>query len=71
MWCIINLTWSEDEGCRSRVEVFGAFGVQRCLGKLAVEDPNMDVRDRASTALLNITGAGVGMEPTRSPLSTM
>eukprot|EP01134_Creolimax_fragrantissima_P000071 CFRG0071T1 len=49
-WCIINLTWKEDEGVEKRVRVIRAFGFGRVLRQLK-DDPNFEVKGRTQVAL--------------------
>lgn len=50
VWCIINLTWTEDQGSVTRIQKLRTFGFEDKL-KTMVEDPDLDVRDRVKTAL--------------------
>ncbi|KNC76236.1 hypothetical protein SARC_11254 [Sphaeroforma arctica JP610] len=49
-WCIINLSWPEDEGVEERVRVIRGLGMDRTLRNLK-NDPNFDVKGRAEAAL--------------------
>jgi hypothetical protein len=56
VWCIINLTWPEEVGADDRVAELRSLQVDQLLRNIAENDSNMDVRDRAKTALGNMNG---------------
>lgn len=56
IWCIINLTWMEDEGAQLRITKLQQLDMSKRLEYLIQQDENVDVRDRAKTALLNLNG---------------
>ena len=55
-WCIINLTWPES-GSMGRVRDLQSRRINTILEGLVANDPNMDVKDRARTALANMNEA--------------
>ncbi|KAJ3285167.1 Armadillo repeat-containing protein 8 [Borealophlyctis nickersoniae] len=57
IWCVINLTWTDDPGSQERVDRLRSLGFETCLKSMS-EDSNMDVKDRVKTALGNF-GQGV------------
>ncbi|KAJ3357937.1 hypothetical protein HDU91_005336 [Kappamyces sp. JEL0680] len=54
IWSIINLTWPEDQRAIERVQAFKELGAEAALQGCLANDPNLDVRDRARTALNNL-----------------
>nr|KAJ3421767.1 Armadillo repeat-containing protein 8 [Polyrhizophydium stewartii] len=71
IWCVINLTWMDDPGARERVIALSALGIEEKLRRL-VNDDNLDVKDRAATALSNMQGslsAAGGSSSTAQPTS--
>ncbi|KAI8916597.1 armadillo-type protein [Powellomyces hirtus] len=52
IWCIINLTWTDDVGSQERVARLRALGFEPRLQNM-MEDLNMDVKDRVKTAFTN------------------
>ena len=55
-WCIINLTWPEN-GSQNRVRDLENRNVTKILEEIVNNDNSMDVKDRARTALANISDA--------------
>lgn len=56
LWCVINLTWTEDPGSADRISVLRRRGWERQLEMLlASHGISADVRDRVQTALNNFT----------------
>ncbi|KAJ1343326.1 hypothetical protein BSLG_002352 [Batrachochytrium salamandrivorans] len=55
VWCAINLTWIDDAGAKDRVVQLSSLGIESRLRRL-LDDENLDVKDRAKTALANIEG---------------
>ncbi|KAL8912202.1 MAG: hypothetical protein Q9171_002764 [Xanthocarpia ochracea] len=57
-WIVINLTWREDQSdhanCKQRISQLGKLGVLEKLKKLE-DDPELDVRERAKTAVYQMT----------------
>ncbi len=57
-WIVINLTWPEDQSdhanCKQRIFQLGKLGVLEKLKKLE-DDPELDVRERAKTAVYQMT----------------
>lgn len=64
LWCVINLTWTEDAGSEGRIAQLRRLGIERRLEHLMAAAPlAADVRDRVQTALNNFSspvGAGSG-----------
>ncbi len=56
IWCVINLTWLEDEGSKDRIKTLRGHLIYERLEHLMHHDDNVDVRDRSSTALSNLKG---------------
>jgi armadillo repeat-containing protein 8 len=56
IWCIINLTWMDDEGAQLRISALQKLDIPKRLEYLIQQDENVDVRDRAKAALLNLNG---------------
>lgn len=56
VWCIINLTWTDDSppgsDCLARIRKFRGLGFEKTL-KALQSDISLDVKDRAKTALLH------------------
>ncbi|KAI8822623.1 armadillo-type protein [Fimicolochytrium jonesii] len=50
VWCVINLTWTDDAGASDRTERLRQLGFVPILESMA-DDLNMDVKDRVKTAL--------------------
>lgn len=67
LWCVINLTWTEDAGSEERIAQLRRLGIERRLEHLMAAAPlAADVRDRVQTALNNFSstaGAGSGSRP--------
>lgn len=54
LWCIINFSWSNDDyGHIVRISKLCELGFEKRLFEMLVNDPDVDVKDRASMALLN------------------
>ncbi|KAJ3038354.1 hypothetical protein HDV00_000775 [Rhizophlyctis rosea] len=62
IWCVINLTWTEDAGSQSRVNHLRQAGFEAALMGM-IDDQNMDVKDRVKTALANFGQGGVVQSP--------
>lgn len=50
VWCIINLTWLQDEGSQNRMKHLMAMDIHQKLAQM-VNDEDVDVRERVKTAL--------------------
>ena len=50
IWVVINLTDPKDAGTQGRIRKFREAGFEEKLRNL-LDDPELDVRDRAKTAL--------------------
>jgi hypothetical protein len=50
VWCVINLTWPEDNGMKYRVMKLRDSGFEVQLRSL-LDDSDLDVKDRVKTAL--------------------
>lgn len=53
VWCIINLTWTDDPEAKDRVAVLCEMGFEERLKELQM-DSVTEVRERVATALLQI-----------------
>ena len=52
IWCIINLTWSDDLGCKERVAKLKTCGINEILTSMrSSADLDLDVKERVKTAL--------------------
>ena len=54
LWCIINLTWSDDRGSKNRIEQLRSTGFLAPIEALSTFG-NADIKDRAQTALKHFT----------------
>lgn len=55
LWCVINLTWTDDTGSAERIGRLRRLGVERKLQALQRAGLAPDVRDRVQTALENFS----------------
>ena len=65
MWAVINLTWPEEEGAIDRIGKLESMGFYTSLLKMCSntgEEVNMDVRERARTAVHNFEQKKVDQE---------
>lgn len=53
LWCIINLTWTDDSGSVDRIQKLKRIGVDKQLEALKASGLAPDARDRVQTALNN------------------
>ncbi|KNC97089.1 uncharacterized protein SPPG_07484 [Spizellomyces punctatus DAOM BR117] len=64
IWCVINLTWTDDPGAQERVIRLRELGFETRLASM-MDDSNMDVKDRVKTALANF---GAGSDTLSAPM---
>jgi hypothetical protein len=55
LWCVINLTWTDDTGSTERINKLRGLGIERMLQGLLRAGLAHDVRDRVQTALDNFS----------------
>ena len=56
VWCLINLTWTDDAGSQFRVARLKALGFEERL-KYMHDDVDLDVKDRVKTAMNHFANA--------------
>ena len=54
IWCVINLTWIEDEGAKERINELKRLKIDLILQRMVIENEN-DVKERVKTALQNFS----------------
>lgn len=66
LWCVINLTWTDDSGSAERIDQLRRAGIEQALVNLqSVPQLSPDVRDRLQTALRNFSA--ISAPPTTAP----